>query len=93
VYLMRIRTATCLCVVLACGGPSQADVPRELREGQQGQPKAAGRAAQPTEPRKPMKIGGEVSAPKPTSGLNIKWPGNPKSVLSAWCCRFRGCSR
>ena len=74
--MRRARIAACLCLVLACGRPHQSEVRRELKDGQPGQPEAAARAAPPNEPLEPMRIGGEVSAPKPKSVLNLKWPGN-----------------
>jgi hypothetical protein len=88
--LRRLRIAACLCVVLACSGPHQSDVPTELSAGQQGQPKAPGRAAQPAEPLKPMTIGGEVSAPKPKSVLDVKWPTNSTQCYQLGVAIFEG---
>jgi hypothetical protein len=64
-------------VVLACGRPPGADVPDTLKDEPQAQPKATTSAPPPSEQLKPMKVGGEVSAPKPTTRLNIRWPGDP----------------
>lgn len=94
---MRVRLqitgtwlAMFLCLVLACNRSSSPDEPKARKDEQHAQPEATKRTAQPSEPVKPMKIGGEVSAPTPTSRLNIRWPGDPTQCYQLGVAVFEG---
>lgn len=76
-------------VVLAVGGLPSADGPQELNDAQR-QPKATTPAAKPSDAVKPMKVGGEVSAPKPITRLNIRWPDNPAQCYQLGVAVFQG---
>jgi len=82
--------ALLLCLVLACNRPPSPDEPNRQKDVQHAQPEAAKRPAQPSEPVKPMKIGGEVSAPTPRSRLNIRWPGDPTDCYELGIAVFEG---
>ena len=65
-----------LCLVLACdGSPRRGEVVPQS-DPQHARPEP-GTRVQPSEPEKPMKVGGEVSAPKAKSSLNIEWHTDP----------------
>lgn len=85
-----VRAALCVCVVLVRGAPSSAEVSQEMRHDQRVQQKAARPATQSGEALEPMRIGGEVSAPKPVSRLNIRWPDNLTECYQLGVAVFEG---
>lgn len=85
-----IGLAIFLCVVLACGRPPNADVTKEPRHSPEPQSKVGKPAAQPTDPVKPMKVGGEVSAPKLISRPRMPWPDDPTECYQLGVAVFEG---
>lgn len=47
-------------------------------------------ASEPREPPEPMKVGGEVSAPKALSPLRIRWPGDRTQCYQLGVAVFAG---
>jgi hypothetical protein len=64
-----------------------ADLLGRIRAARQ---QAAQPAAQPTEPSKPMKVGGDVSAPKPISRWRTPWLHDPNQCYQLGVAVFEG---
>jgi hypothetical protein len=77
-------------VVLSLARLASADALHELKNAPQAKPKATTPVAKPSEAVKPMKVGGEVSAPKPITRLNIRWPDNPTQCYQLGVAVFQG---
>jgi hypothetical protein len=91
VQITRLRVVVFLCIALACSRPPAPEVSNKEVPGKAAaQPSAAQPAAQPTEPSKPMKVGGDVSAPKPTSRWKTPWPQDPHACYQLGIAAFEG---
>lgn len=84
-----IWLASFVAVVLAVARLPGADAPHGLDDAQ-ARPKATTPAAKPSEAVKPMKVGGDVSAPRPVTRLNIRWPDNPTQCYQLGIAVFQG---
>jgi hypothetical protein len=90
VQIICIRWAMFLCMVLAWSPPSGVGMPKERQDNPKAQPKAPRPAAQPSEPVKPMRVGGEVSAPKLISRPKHWWPNDPTQCYQLGVAAFEG---
>jgi TonB family protein len=79
-----------LCMVLVWSPPSGAEIPKEIQDNREAQPKVARAAAQRSEPVEPMRIGGEVSAPKLVSRPKIRWSDDPTQCYQLGVAVFEG---
>ena len=73
---------------VACGRAPSTAVPDKLKDAPP-QPTTT-QPLEPNEPVKPMKVGGEVSPPKPATRLNIRWPANPTQCYELGVVLFEG---
>jgi len=77
-------------MALACGGQPAANVPAGTSHSPETQEKATKHVAPRTERVTPMKIGGEVSAPKPLSRVNIRPPDDAAHCYQLGIALFEG---
>jgi hypothetical protein len=91
VQITRVRAVVLLCMALACGRPPDSEVSnKEATKKPNVQPEAAQPATQPTELSKPMKVGGDVSAPKAISRWRTPWPHDPNQCYQLGFAVFEG---
>jgi TonB-like protein len=91
VLSIRVRVVVFFCIALACSRPPGPEVSnKEVSNKPNVQTEAAQPLAQPTEPSKPMKVGGEVSAPKPISRPGPLWPHDPNQCYELGTAIFEG---
>ena len=85
-----ISIVASLCLMLACDrSPRRGPVgPESDQSHARAEPST--RTAQASLPEKPMRVGGEVSAPKPRSALNIKWRDDPAQCYQLGVAVFEG---
>ena len=77
-----------LCLVLACDrSPRRGEIVPHSDQ-QHARPEPETRTAQTSEPEKPMKGGGEVSAPRAKSALNIEWHTDPTQCYQLGVAAF-----
>lgn len=79
-----------LSAMVACGRAPSTAVPDKLKDAAPPQPTTTTQPSEPNEPVKPMKVGGEVSPPKPATRLNIRWPANPTQCYELGVVLFEG---
>ena len=89
--ITRVPVVVLLCMALACSRPPDSEVSnKEAPKKPTVQPEAAQPATQPTELSKPMKVGGDVSAPKPISRWRTPWPHDPNQCYQLGVAVFEG---
>ena len=89
--ITRVCAVVLLCMALACYRPPDPEVSnKEVPNKPDVRPQAAQPAAQPAEPSKPMKVGGDVSAPKPISRWRTPWSHDPNQCYQLGVAVFEG---
>ena len=89
---MQITTIPCLIflsLALACSSP-RAGMPKEAQDRPTTQREAPRPPAKPTERPTPMRVGGEVSAPKLISRPKHPWPNDPTQCYQLGVAVFEG---
>jgi len=90
VQFTRVGWAIFLGVVLARSPAPAADMPKKMQDHPNAQPKATKPAMDPSEPLRPMRVGGEVSAPKLVWRPKRRWPDNPTQCYQLGVAAFEG---